>query len=156
MKLTSLSHSSSGAGLLLSLLLALAMTSFANAGEPIKFKAQLVWGTDAATSPNEKHKPVDDELRKQLAKLPLRWTNYFLVAEQKFVATRGEPSKVVLDKCAIEVKVLAGKKVEVTWFGKNGETVGKQIQPLPKGDTLVLAGNAPNSTAWLVAVIRLE
>jgi len=32
----------------------------------------------------------------------------------------------------------------------------KRKQSLPKGEMLVLGGNAPNSTAWLVALKRIE
>ncbi len=59
------------------------------------------------------------------------------------------------EKCAIEVKNLGQSSVELTLFGK-GAQVLKRTQALPKGETLVLAGNAPNATAWLVVLKRLE
>jgi hypothetical protein len=34
--------------------------------------------------------------------------------------------------------------------------VGKQTQPLAKGEMLVLGGNAPNATSWLLILKRLE
>jgi hypothetical protein len=40
-------------------------------------------------------------------------------------------------------------------FGK-GEQVVKRTQSIPKGETLALGGNAPNSTAWLVVLRRKE
>jgi hypothetical protein len=45
--------------------------------------------------------------------------------------------------------------VEVSLVGK-GKDVAKRTQKLPKGETLVLGGNAPNATAWLVVLKRLE
>ena len=49
-----------------------------------------------------------------------------------------------------------GKKVEVVWYNKKGDLVGKQSQPLGKGEMIVLGGNAPNSTCWLLTLKRLE
>jgi hypothetical protein len=59
------------------------------------------------------------------------------------------------DKCKIEVKHIDGKNIEVSLIGKGKPTV-KVPQPLPKGDMLVLGGNAPDSTGWLVALKRIE
>jgi hypothetical protein len=53
------------------------------------------------------------------------------------------------------VKKLAGSEVEVSLMGKGKEVV-KRKQSLPKGEMLVLGGNAPNSTAWLVLLKRIE
>jgi hypothetical protein len=59
------------------------------------------------------------------------------------------------DRCYIEIKLLGNDLVEVSLFGK-GASVLKQKQALPKGETLVVAGNAPNSTSWLVVVKRAD
>jgi len=122
----------------------------------IKLEAQLVWGTNDGSSPNPKHKPVDAETRKKLKDLPLKWTNYFEETRKSFEVSEGGAKRVSLsDRCDVEVKNLGGSKIEVTHFGK-GEKVVKQTQDLPKGDLLVLGGNAPNSTAWLVIVKHVE
>jgi len=34
--------------------------------------------------------------------------------------------------------------------------VVKRTQALPKGEILVLGGNAPNATAWLIILNRIE
>jgi hypothetical protein len=34
--------------------------------------------------------------------------------------------------------------------------VVRRIQKLPKGEILVFGGNAPNATAWLVILKRIE
>ena len=49
------------------------------------------------------------------------------------------------------MKRLVGHELEVTLIGKGKEVV-KRKQSLPKGEMLVLGGNAPNSTAWLVVL----
>jgi hypothetical protein len=45
--------------------------------------------------------------------------------------------------------------VEITLFGK-GVEVMKRTQAFAKDDTVVLGGPAPNSTAWLVFLKRIE
>ena len=121
-----------------------------------KFEAQLIWGTNDAKSPDPKHKPVETEVQKKLSDLPLKWKNYFEVNRRTLEVPQGGTSKAVLsEKCTVEVKELDGKKVEVSLVGK-GEPVLKRTQPLPKGEILVLGGNAPNATAWLVTLKRTE
>jgi hypothetical protein len=141
-------------------LLSLLWLGFSAVGAPAadwQFETQLIWGTNDPTSPDPSHKPVDAEVRKKLADLPLKWTNYFEVQRKQFSVVKGESTKVELGvKCAVEVKILEGKKVEVTWFGRNGEEVGKQTQPLRKGEYVVLGGNAPNATVWLVTLKRID
>lgn len=121
----------------------------------MKVEAQLLWGTNDSKSPDANHKPVSDEIRKQLKQLPLKWTNYFEVSRKVFQVAEATPGKVTLDKCDVEVKNLGKAGVEISVFGK-GEPVWKRTQQLPKGETVVLGGNAPNATAWLVTLKRLE
>jgi hypothetical protein len=59
------------------------------------------------------------------------------------------------EKCQLNVRKLGDSEVEVTLIGKGKEVV-KRKQSLPKGEMLVLGGNAPNSTAWLVVLKRIE
>lgn len=149
--------SASRGGRVLIFLLLLGFSPWCAQAADWKFETQLIWGTNDPTSPDPKHKPVDEEVRKKLAELPLRWTNYFEVKRKECSVPKGEATKVGLGgKCDLEIKIVEGKKVEVVWFGKNGEVVGKQTQPLRKGEYLVLGGNAPNATVWLVTLKRTE
>jgi hypothetical protein len=126
------------------------------AEDAIKVEAQLIWGTNDSKSPNPRHKPVDAEVRKRLKELPLKWTNYFEENRKRMELPLGASHKEALsDKCSIEVKYLGNSKVEVSLIGK-GEPVVKRMQDLPRGEMLVLGGNAPNSTSWLVVVKRLD
>ena len=126
------------------------------AGSKMKVEAQLIWATNDAKSPNPKHKPVDADTLKKLQGLPLKWSNYFQVNKIMVELPQGELKKASLsEKCELEMKNLDSTKVEVTHFGK-GKKVGTRIQALPKGEMLVLGGNAPNSTAWFVVLKRLE
>ena len=86
----------------------------------------------------------------------MKWSNYFEVNRKCFEVAPASVSKVSLsEKCELEVKSLDGSRIQVTLFGKGKETL-KRTQPLPKGEMLVLGGNAPNATAWLVVIKRME
>ena len=122
----------------------------------MKVEAQLLWGTDDDKSPNPKHKPVEPEIRKKLKQLPLRWKNYFEECRVLIKLPPGAAKKTSLSAyCDLEVKNLDGTRVEVTHYGA-GKRVATRTQSLPKGEMLVLGGNAPDSTAWLVVLRRLE
>jgi hypothetical protein len=122
----------------------------------LKLQVQLVWGTNDDRSPDPKHKPVEADVKAKLNELPLKFTNYFEVNRKDFEVTAPAISKVPLsEKCELEVKTLGGAKLEVSLFGK-GKEVMKRSQPLAKGELLVLGGNAPNATAWLVVLKRIE
>lgn len=122
-----------------------------------QFEAQLVWGTNSKTSPDPNHKPVDPEIREKLAKLHLKWENFFLVSKTNYSLAVGSTTNVVISpKCTLEHKLHDAGKVEVFLIGKDGERSCKQSQPLPKKEMMVFGGNAPNSTAWLVTLRRIE
>jgi len=122
----------------------------------MKYEAQLIWATNDKKSPNPKHKPVEPEVKKKLGELPLKWDNYFEVNCKQVSVAEGAKTKLPMsEKCALEVKHIDGDKVEVSLIGK-GEAVLKRTQALPKGEILVLGGNAPNETAWLVTLKRIQ
>ena len=143
------------AGILAALLFSTSLHARAEAGD-MKLEAQLIWATNDQEDPNPKHKPVSREIREKLNQLPLKWTNYFEVNRTPLDVPKGEARPATLsDKCGIEIKNLDGDKVEVALLGK-GDKVLKRIQSLPKGDILILGGNAPNATAWLIALKRIK
>jgi len=122
----------------------------------LKLEAQLIWATTDHQSPDPSHKPVDADILKKLQDLPLKWTNYFVVNRKIMeVSTVGPVKMAMSEKCEIEVRHVGNGTVEVALFGKR-EPLVKRTQSLPKGETLVLGGNAPNATAWLVVLKRLE
>jgi len=143
-------------GLLSALFFLSQAASQALAGEA-KFEAQLVWASNDKKSPDPKHKPVSAEMREKLGKLHLKWENFFEVNTTAFSISKGGTNKVVMsNKCSLEVRLLEGDKVEVSVFGKKGDRSCKQNQPLPKGELMVFGGNAPDATAWLVVLRRVE
>lgn len=122
-------------------------------GAETKYEVQLIWATNDKKSPNPEHKPVEPEIRKKLDELPLRWENYFEVNRKEFSVSKGGRVRETLsEKCAVEIRDLDGKQVEVKLFDKAGKAVLERRQPLPKGEILLVSGNAPAKTAWFVAI----
>ena len=123
----------------------------------MKLQAFLLWGTDDAKPPEGKtYKPVAPEILHKLKELPLKWTNWFEVNRKEFIVLTGTVKEVAIsEKCQLNVSRTSVTEVEVSLIGKGKEVV-KRKQSLPKGEMLVLGGNAPNSTAWLVVLKRTE
>src|SRR5437899_551907 len=127
-----------------SLAVVLLTTGQSSRAADLKFETLLVWGTNDKQPPDFKYKPVGPEVQKILKDLPLKWNHYFEVSRKAFDMPVAGTKRVPLsEKCEIEVKDLGHAKIEVKHFGK-GQEVLKQSQVLPKGESLVIAGNAPN------------
>ncbi len=127
------------------------------AAEPnLKLEALLIWGTNDTQSPEPKHKPVSPEVQKKLQELPFKWTSYFVVNRKVLeVPPKGSARVSMSEKCEIEVKNLGNTTVEVSLFGRREHVLNRK-QALPKGETLVLGGNAPNATSWFVVLKQTE
>jgi hypothetical protein len=138
-------------------LFALAFTPARSHGADLKLQAQLVWGTDESKPPEGKnYKPVEPDIARKLKELPLKWSVWFEVNRSNFSVAPSASKKVpVSEKCELEVKNLGNGLLEVALIGKGKEVVRRK-QALPKGEILVLGGNAPNSTAWLVILKLTE
>ena len=135
----------------------LAATGFSAPAAELKLQAFLLWGTADSKPPEGKnYQPANPEIRQKLKELPLKWANWFEVRRVDCTVPQGATKEVVMsEKCQVKVRKLGGTEVEVCLIGK-GKEVMRRKQPLPKGEMLVLGGNAPNSTAWLVVLKRLE
>ena len=123
----------------------------------MKLQAFLLWGTDDSKPPEGKtYQRVDAEIRQKLKDLPLKWTNWFEVKRVTFTVPQGTTKEVPMsEKCQLNVKNLGRAELEVSLIGKGKEVVRRK-QSLPKGEILSLGGNAPNSTAWLGVLKRIE
>jgi hypothetical protein len=131
-------------------------TAHGQQGHPIQMEAQLLWGTTNSVSPDPKHKPVEAAVERKIRELPLKWSNYFTVNKKMFtVPATGAKKESLSERCDVEVKYVGKSIFEISLFGKGAQIV-KRTQSLPKGEVLVLGGNAPNSTCWLVVVKRVE
>jgi hypothetical protein len=121
-----------------------------------KYEVLLIWATNAEKSPDPHHTPVDADTLKKLRELPLKWKNYFVVNRASLEIPKGESKEVTLsNQCKIAVKDVDGKSIEVSLIGE-GQPVLKRTQPLPRGKILVLGGDAPDETGWLVVLKRIE
>ena len=136
---------------------AFALTPLVAQAAELKLQTQLVWGTDDSKPPEGKeYKPVEPAIQKKLKELPLKWKNYFEVKRTDFSVTPTVAKKVPLsEKCELNILNQANSTFEVSLIGKGKEVV-KRTQALPKGEVLVLGGNAPNATAWLVILKRID
>ena len=123
----------------------------------LKLQAFLLWGTDDAKPPEGKtYKPAGPDVVHKLKELPLKWTNWFEVNRTNFAVPQGVVREVPMsEKCKLKVSNINRAEVEVLLIGK-GREVMKRKQSLPSGEMLVLGGNAPNATAWLVVLKRIE
>lgn len=140
---------------LLTFLVLVGGTALCAQAADLKFQIQLVWATDDAKPPAGKdYKPLEAGIRRQIK--ALKWKNYFEVKRIDFTLPPGEAKKVAIsDKCALDIKDLGHSKVEVILYGK-GKEVARVKQALNKGEILVPGGDAPNETAWLAILKRIE
>lgn len=137
-------------------LLVLACCMEASHAADMKLEAQLIWGTNDAQSPDPRHKPAEPGVQRKLKSLPFKFANYFEVNRQAFTVSPAATKRVTMSKeCVISVKHLGDTKVEVQLFGR-GEPVSRITQALPKGELLVIGGNAPNFTAWFVVLRQVD
>jgi hypothetical protein len=76
---------------------------------------------------------------------------------RKFVSldAGGEKKEALSEKCALEVKDLGKSIFQITQFGK-GEVVYKGTKSLAVGEILVVGGNAPGGSSYLVVIKRVE
>jgi hypothetical protein len=123
----------------------------------MKLQAFLLWGTDDAKPPEGKaYKPVAPDILHKLKELPLKWTHWFEVNRKDVAVRQGAVNEVRMSEmCQVNVTKLSGTEVEVLLIGKGKEVV-KRKQSLPKGEMLMVGGNAPDATAWLVVLKRIE
>ena len=126
----------------------------------LKFKAQLIWGTDyEKPANNPKIKELDKKLREKIRKVKIfRWKNYFEVDQENF-SVRPHQSAItsMSHKCVIELKHLDKNDVEVRLYGQ-GQLVNTVRQCLPRGEYLLLAGDDKDkyNDMWIVAISRSD
>jgi hypothetical protein len=130
---------------------------FSGQAAEMKLQAFLLWGTNESKPPADKpYNPAPLDIQQKLKDLPLKWTNWFEVNRKECVVPHFGTREVPMSaKCQLNVKGAGGAEIEVSLIGKGKEVV-RQKQALPRGEMLVLGGNAPNSTCWLVVLKRIE
>ena len=113
------------------------------------FHASLIWGTDEMKPDGHNLREVESKTKDKL-KAIFKWKNYFEVDAQDFKVATNEFRKIKMSsKCEVEVHNLGKDGMEIKLFGE-GQLVKKIKQQTPIGESLVLAGDDKNASAWFV------
>jgi hypothetical protein len=124
-------------------------------GADLVLDAQLIWGTDDASSPNPKHKEVEPGLAKKLSNF--KWKKYF-EEERKTVTIpeKGSQKVRMSPSCQIEIFNLGGDKIDVKLFGHGKPVVHQKGESLAGGQLVVIGGDAKNDTAWFITLRKTK
>ncbi len=138
--------------LLLALLISPALMTATDASE-VKLEIQLIWGTDADSSPDPTHKAIEKDLASKFKHSPFKWKNYYQVKRRSIGVAPAALQKVEMSKdCTLEIRNVGDNRMEVKLFGKDKDKfVSKQTEPL-SNYPLIIAGNAGNDTAWFIVI----
>jgi hypothetical protein len=122
----------------------------------LKVEAKLIWGTNDEHYNNpDKHTRVDEPTAEKFRRT-FKWKYYYVVNQQATNVPSRQTKRVKMSNpCSIDITELPGDRVEVTLIGQ-GKPVNKTVQPLKKGELLVIAGGDKNDSAWFVVVTQLE
>jgi hypothetical protein len=122
--------------------------------EPIKLRAQLIWGTNDDTSPNPNHKEIDAALHKKLSGI-FKWKSYFEVHNQlASIPPKGMKRLKLSPKCEVEIKNLGGGQIAAKLFGE-GKLQADHRYNTARKEPLVLGSEDKNKTAWFVILSPL-
>jgi len=121
----------------------------------LNIESQLVWGSNT-TNPPPKLRLVGPKMSARLANSPFKWDHYYEVNRQTTGVKLNEKKRVTMSKnCEIVITNLGDSQIKLDVFGK-GQLVNTVTQSLPKGELLVVGGNAEDSTAWFVILRQAE
>lgn len=121
----------------------------------VNIEAQLVWGTNGP-KPDSKLRLVGPKMSERLKSSPFKWDHYYEVNRQTNAVKFNQEKTVIMSKnCQIVITNLGDSQIKLQLIGK-GELVNTVTQSLPKGELLVVGGNAENSTAWFVIIRQAD
>jgi hypothetical protein len=121
----------------------------------IKIEAVLVWGTNDEKPQDANLKVLDKQTTERLRKV-FKWKNYFEVNRKAATIPSRTSSKITMSKeCELEITEMEGPKVAYRLIGK-GNPVNKTVAALSKGESIVIAGEGVNETAWFVVITETE
>lgn len=130
--------------------LAGAVVGFAADKTGRKIELQLVWGTNEEKSPDETHERLDSKQAKKLRMF--KWKHYFLVNKSIVEVKPDAPNKTRLSEhCEVQLKDLSNSMLEVELWGK-GKLTRKIKEKVTKEDSVTIAGDAANDSAWLILI----
>ncbi len=121
----------------------------------VNIEAQLVWGTNGP-KPDSKLKLVGPKMSERLKSSPFKWDHYYEVNRQTVPVKINKATTIPMSKdCQIVITYLGDSQIKLDLIGK-GQLVNTVTQALPKGELLVVGGNAENSTAWFVIIRQAD
>jgi hypothetical protein len=121
----------------------------------LDIEAQLVWGTNGTNAP-AKLRLVGPRMSERLKHSPFKWDHYYEMNRQTIKVKFNETKPITMSKhCEIKITNLGDSQIKLDLFGK-GQLVNTVTQALPKGELLVVGGDAENSTAWFVILRQAE
>lgn len=127
----------------------------ASDAKTLDIEVQLVWGTNATNVP-PKLRLVGPKMSARLMNSPFKWSRYYEVNRQTNKVKFNQTTGFTMSKnCQINVTNLGDSQIKLDVIGK-GKLVNTVTQSLPKGELLVVGGNAENSTAWFVILRQAE
>jgi len=119
-----------------------------------KIRLQLVWGTNEEKSPDENHKRLDAKHARKLRMF--KWKHYFLVNESVVEVKQSAPVKTRLSKeCEVQLKDAGNDMLEVELWGK-GKLTRRIKEKVTSEDSLTIAGDAENDSAWLILIKEVK
>jgi hypothetical protein len=126
------------------------------ASDTLTIDARLIWASNEAKT-DSKLKPVGPRLSEKLKNSPFKWDHYYECTAQKpFKLELHEAKRVTMSKrCEIEVTNQGGSQITMKLYG-NGQLVNTVTQALPRGEFLLVGGEAENSTGWFVAIRQAD
>lgn len=123
--------------------------------EPLKLRAQLIWGTNDDLPDNPKHKEVNAALKKKLQGV-FKWKNYAEVNQQTLtLAPKGNKRIRLSPQCEVEVRDHGDNHATVRLFGEKKLLVEQRYNPHAK-EHLILGDHDKNKTAWFVVLSRIK
>ncbi len=110
----------------------------------------LVWASNGQKPSDKNAKELEPDLTKRLRKTPYKWKDYYEVRRKAVSVTANNIEKLPMSsRCSLEIKNSGSERVEVKLIGE-GKPVSRQVESLPRGHIMVIAGDDKNDTAWLI------
>lgn len=154
-----------GRAFLICLYLFAPLGAWAGGPEDARLRVALVWGTNDDKSKFPDKKEVAPGVKKKMQKV-FKWKTYLEMKQELASVKKGaEESIRISPKCIVKIRnfgTVDAKhprkkkqlKIRVQLIGE-GKRVINHTQGISEGQTLTLAGNDKNDTAWFVVVNRL-
>ena len=128
----------------------------ASSRRSVSLRLQLIWGTDSQKPAGSPYKEVGPDLQKRFRRV-FKWKHYYEITSKHAELKPGQRVTVRMSKkCVLRLRQTSNHMLEVVLIGEGRITkkVRSPLQPLEKGELLVLAGEDTSNfqDAWFVVV----